>query len=289
MRDKKRDRTQKKACKAWRANIGEGNDVTSDPYGNHSRSNFGMLDGQNSLLISDKIDPITKAKENLCLFNCIYQSLRTQALRDMFSANNPAEPTKAFVELSAGETEFKSGKVINREKDGYVTRDIDRYRIFIFEKFGVKFVFKKLNSYTADHLFKQLFVRPLRDGDEFTYVLMGYTLPSVEKKNMKERFEKLRNDLICTKYLHLSGEEQRIAVEKDLINFYQDHQDEMKTIRKRYQTGKQEHGISIGVEKDKSIWLYDNGNHTRKSVTSVAHVAPYLFLYFKTMLIRTNV
>ena len=55
MRDKKRDRTQKKACKAWRANIGEGNDVTSDPYGNHSRSNFGMLDGQNSLLISDKI------------------------------------------------------------------------------------------------------------------------------------------------------------------------------------------------------------------------------------------
>jgi hypothetical protein len=60
MRDKKRDRTQKKACKAWRANIGEVNDVTSDPYGNHSRSNFGMLDGQNSLLISDKIDPITR-------------------------------------------------------------------------------------------------------------------------------------------------------------------------------------------------------------------------------------
>ena len=55
MRDKKRDRTQKKACKAWRANIGEGNDVTSDPYGNHSRSNFGMLDGQNSLFISGKI------------------------------------------------------------------------------------------------------------------------------------------------------------------------------------------------------------------------------------------
>ena len=74
-----------------------------------------------------------------------------------------------------------------------------------------------------------------------------------------------------------------------MIDFYQD-QDEMKTIRKRYQTGKQDHGISIGVEKDKSIWLYDNGNDTRKPVTSVAqHVAPYLFLYFKTMLIRTNV
>ena len=56
MREKKKDRTQKKACKAWIANIGEGNiDVTSDPYGNQSRSTFGVLDGQNSLLISDKI------------------------------------------------------------------------------------------------------------------------------------------------------------------------------------------------------------------------------------------
>ena len=74
MRDKKKNRTQKKACKAWIANIGEGNiDVTSDPYGNQFRSTFGVLDGQNSLLISDKIDPITKANENLCLFNCIYQ------------------------------------------------------------------------------------------------------------------------------------------------------------------------------------------------------------------------
>ena len=54
-RDKKKDRTQKKACKAWIVNIGEGNDVTSDPYGNHSRSTFGMLDGQNSLFISGKI------------------------------------------------------------------------------------------------------------------------------------------------------------------------------------------------------------------------------------------
>jgi len=52
---KKKDRTQKKACKAWIVNIGEGNDVTSDPYGNHSRSTFGMLDGQNSLFISGKI------------------------------------------------------------------------------------------------------------------------------------------------------------------------------------------------------------------------------------------
>jgi hypothetical protein len=288
MRDKKKGRNQNKSCKACIANTGEGIDVTSDPHGNHSRSTFERHDGQNSLIISDKIDPITKAKENLCLFNCMYQSLRTQALRDMFSANNPADPAKAFVELSAGKTEFQFGKVINRKKDGYVTRDIDRYRIFLFEKFGMDFHFKKLNSYTADHLFKQLFVRPLRDGDEFTYVLMGYTLPPVEKKKMKTRYESLRNDLISTEYSHLSGVEQRIAVEKDLINFYQD-QDEMKTIRRRYQTGNQEHGISIGVEKDKSIWLYDNGNQSRKMVTSVAHVAPYMFLYFKIMLFRMNV
>ena len=40
---------RRKACKAWKANIGEGNDVTSDPYGNQTRSTFDRHDGQNSL------------------------------------------------------------------------------------------------------------------------------------------------------------------------------------------------------------------------------------------------
>ena len=81
---------------------------------------------------------------------------------------------------------------------------------------------------------------------------MGYTLPSDEKKKMENRFRDLRKTLTEELRNEKTGEELRVAVERGLLDFYND-EDEMKTIRKKFKTSRFEHGIAIGVEKDKTI------------------------------------
>jgi hypothetical protein len=124
--------------------------------------------------------------------------------------------------------------------------------------------------------------------EEKTLVFFGHSMPSDEKQRMAKRFEDLHKSLSSNEYSHLSGDEQRIAVELDMIKFY-NNPNEMVTLRKRFNIPKNEHGISIGIEKDKSMWLYDNGNKVRKPVTSIAHVAPYLLSYKKVYVFKLSV
>ena len=244
-------------------------------------------DGQKSL-ISDEIEQVTKASENLCLINCMYQALRTWALRHAFSAHNLREVAKAFVELSAGRVDFETGKLINREEDGYVGKDMLRYLDFLKENIYIKdFVFLKRQKLSLPKIFIELFTMTHHQVEEKVFVFFGYSLPSDEKKKMAKRFEDLRKSLCSGKYSRLSGEKQRIAVELDMIKFY-NNLDEMATLRKRFQISNYKHGISIGIEKDKSMWLYDNGNKVRKPVSSIEHVAPYLLSYWDVYVFKMS-
>ena len=210
----------------------------------------------------------------------MYQALRTEELRHAFSAYNQAEVFKTFLEISAGDHRNpKTGKLIDRKKEGYFPQDVTRYLDFL-----------KANVYTKNHLFMRLqdralwtiFVKLFTKPaclEEKIIVFFGHTLPSDEKPKMAKRFEDLRKSLCSGKYAHLSGEKQRIAVERDMVKFYNDPK-QMITLRKRFETPSYEHGISIGIEQDKSMWLYDNGNKVRKPVSSIADVAPYLFSFW---------
>ena len=210
----------------------------------------------------------------------MYQALRTEPLRLAFSAHNLGEVFKKFLEIAAGERiNPKNGRLIDRKKEGYFPQDVTRYLDFL-----------KANVYTKNHLFMRLqeralwtifvnmFTKPAR-LEEKIIVFFGHTLPSDEKPKMTKRFEDLRKSLCSGKFAHLSGEKQRIAVERDMIKFYNDP-NQMATLRKRFATESYEHGISIGIEKDKSMWLYDNGNKVRKPISSIAHVAPYMFSFW---------
>ena len=136
----------------------------------------------------------------------------------------------------------------------------------------------RLQPLAIRSLFVKLFTKSESVGEQ-VFVFFGYTLPSDEKPKMVKRFEDLRKSLCSVKYPHLSGEKQRLAVERDLIAFYKDSK-QMVTLRKKFKNESYEHGISIGIEKDHSMWLYDNGNKVRKPVSSIAHVAPYMFEFW---------
>jgi hypothetical protein len=245
------------------------------------------LDGQKSS-ISDRIEQISKASDNLCLPNCIFQALRTLELRKAFSAHNLKEVFKAFLEISAGERiNPKTGKVINRAKEGYFPQDVTRYLDFLKDHIYTKsHVFMRLQPLALRSLFVKLFTKSESVGEQ-VFVFFGYTLPSDEKPKMVKRFEDLRKSLCSGKYSRLSGEKQRIAVELDMIKFY-NNLDEMATLRKRFQISNYKHGISIGIEKDKSMWLYDNGNKVRKPVSSIEHVAPYLLSYWDVYVFKMS-
>ena len=105
---------------------------------------------------------------------------------------------------------------------------------------------------------------------------------------MENRFRDLRKTLTEELRNEKTGEELSVAVERGLLDFYND-EDEMKTIRKKFKTSRYEHGIAIGVEKDKTIWLYDNRNKTRHAVESVADVAPYLFTYWRFYIFKMSI
>ena len=240
-------------------------------------------DGQ-KLLVSDKIIRISKASDNLCFYNCMLQSLRTVEERNAFAAFNPSDVTKAFIELSRGQKHRVTGKIINRNKHGYLSVDIERYLRYLKNNSFIKaFKFETLQGITFKTFLEKLFIKlpgNEKEVEEQVFIFMGWTLPAQEKEAMRKRFENRRKSLISTTFSDLSGEEQRIAVERELIEYYEGTED-MAAIRKRYSIGKFEHGVSIGLEKDKSLWLYDNGNLTRKRVTSVADVAPYLLTYWR--------
>lgn len=244
-------------------------------------------DGQKSL-ISDKIEQVSKASDNLCLPNCMFQALRSEALRKAFSAGNRKEVFKAFVELSAGQRNIQTGKVINRETNGYFPNDMTRYLNFLQTNIWIKdYLFLRIQAPDVPKIFIRLFTEP-HFLEEKTLVFFGHSMPSDEKQRMAKRFEDLHKSLSSNEYSHLSGDEQRIAVELDMIKFY-NNPNEMVTLRKRFNIPKNEHGISIGIEKDKSMWLYDNGNKVRKPVTSIAHVAPYLLSYKKVYVFKLSV
>ena len=115
---------------------------------------------------------------------------------------------------------------------------------------------------------------------------MGYSLPSHEKLKMAKRFQ-TQHAQYNGNHSEKTGESLRIAVEKDLLAFYND-ETEMVTVRKKYQNSNYTHGIVIGVEKDKTLWLYDNGNNVRKPVENIADVAPYLFTYWRTFVFKIS-
>ena len=65
--------------------------------------------------ISIEIIRVTKASENLCMFSCMYNSLRRDDLRRAFCGENAKEiASKMFVELAAGQRDFQSDQLLDR-------------------------------------------------------------------------------------------------------------------------------------------------------------------------------
>jgi hypothetical protein len=60
--------------------------------------------------VSNKLATITAPIENMCMFNSLFQSLRTPELRLAFCNNNRMHPTSAFFEVTKNNKINRSNK-----------------------------------------------------------------------------------------------------------------------------------------------------------------------------------
>ena len=100
-----------------------------------------------------------------------------------FCCENAKEiASKMFVQLAAGQRDFQSDQLLDRVKDGYVSNDMNRYLHFLVKEKKIEsFTFKRILRHHFNNIFNYLFIHPLADDDEFTYLFMGYSLPAHEK------------------------------------------------------------------------------------------------------------
>jgi hypothetical protein len=73
----------------------------------------------NLLTISKLIVPITKINDNLCLFNCLYQSLRTPEQRMAFCNNNMDNPTSYFLKVTKDIPNFETSEEMDRGSNNF--------------------------------------------------------------------------------------------------------------------------------------------------------------------------
>jgi hypothetical protein len=223
---------------------------------------------ENHFEVSNKITEITKKEENLCMFNCMFQSLRTTELRKAFCCNDVQNPAAQFLKESSRIT-------IKRSVHGYNSQDMNLYLRYLKNNgFISSYKFKKINWFNLQSIFKTLFEEnSTLPVVQESYLLMGHTLNTEIKPKIIKTFNEKKNSLEIEHYAN--PETKKKSVERRLQEFYF-NEEEMKTMRKKCYIRKLEHGAVIGIEKDRSIWLYDNGCFTRRPVNSILNVADRL-------------
>ena len=103
------------------------------------------------LTVSRDIVKLSERSNNLCLFACAVNALRSLPEKNSFVANNPRMPTKAFLEIAAKNTS------IDRSVHGYTATDMADYLKHLLAAGHIKkFVWRTVHHFD----FGRLFVRP---------------------------------------------------------------------------------------------------------------------------------
>lgn len=220
------------------------------------------------LSVADAIVTIAPRKANLCLFVGIYNSLRSVAERNAFTGGDSQDPTKKFLNVAGL---FKT----NRKRYGYNSRDVERYLRHL-KKDG----FIKYYDWYMSPGFS--FERVLLDVDTVvapvSYVFFGYTMNKKGKDEMRRKMLDEERRLLD---LGLGPREVTHA----MVNFY--HNDVGKLVD-RYTKNAYTHCVVLGVDGDRLVWLYDNGNTKRRRVHSIADIAPNLATYWRVYVLRLH-
>jgi hypothetical protein len=233
------------------------------------------------LTVSDRFVNVAPLNEHLCLFSCLFNTLRDSRSRLAFSAGNIQNPPEEFKRLSReGYIKAKKDPSV-KLRAGYNAEDVGRYlRFLVGMKLVKTWTWNRLNNFKLNKL--------LIDGNSRwkspqTIALFGYSVPTDEVVKIKNRLKTFR------KRLEQDPETRRIIkhdsehIEKRMIDFYDK---EIPHLSREYRKPAYEHGICLSIEHDGSVWLYDNGLVLRKRVRKVEDVATRLMTYWHAFVFK---
>ena len=136
--------------------------------------------------VSDDILQIAPHSSNLCLFVGIFNSLRKSEIRNAFVGGDLANPTRKFLELSASVNE-------DRERNGYTSRDLERYlRQLQRDSFISQYEWRLVSGFHFPRLLESVH----SIGFPLSLVFFGYTMDSIGKQRVRARLAAERRRLV---------------------------------------------------------------------------------------------
>lgn len=250
------------------------------------------IDDENEVGQYDNSDEIVRSKtdvDNLCMFESMYNSLRTHELRKAFAGGiSGPDYTKEFVAFCAKQghppviknskneiqkmTE-KEKKIHNRRnREGYDMKDITGWLNDLKRR-------KLIKSYifvSWDHFRLINMLHPNRQNEKKKVLLCGYAVTENQRKSLNRFVWKgPKEDREVTVY-RLDGTREVVFSKDDAVM----NNTQLMKLCNMYDSWSQSmsssstHGVVLSQEDDGEIYLYDNGLKVRRRVTrSVKSVA----------------
>ncbi len=150
--------------------------------------------------VADTIVNIAPSAANLCLFQGMYNSIRTSQYRTAFSAGMPTYPTLAFLHLL-----HHSGDFPEKFKRGYNHKDIGEYLHFLLSHHYIAgYTWKRLHACDWASFYNSFLV-PSEHMLDCAYVLFGCSPTGVMKAAIETRFKTLKTSEQIHYYLDLKA------------------------------------------------------------------------------------
>ena len=227
-------------------------------------------------VVTDEIVHPSKLSDNMCLFSCMFNALKTSELRVAFCAGNMDDPTMAFLEV-AKIGKNKAGRSYENERAmcGFNAYDVNHYLSYLEKAGNIKtwtFTKQKMKIFQ----WSRLLIRNDHQLVGCIFVFCGHTIPSDEKKLMNTRMKKWREQLENAPDASVKiRRSSPFYVEHQLIRRY--NMDMPKYLFEKFQNNQFVHGFSIRVEMSGEVWLFDNGLRKPRLVRSIEDIANLLF------------
>ena len=217
-----------------------------------------------------------KLTDNLCLFACMFNSLRTPQHRLAFAANNSVQPTAKFVEI-AMDGIHRAGKNFEdtKLKAGFNADDVGDY----LQHLKSRKIIRSWDYYRMDDFhWNKMLIPSEKQWRSRTVIIHGFTLPSDQKKAMVTRIRKWRAELSNNQRVRKLMKKNPHHLEQRMIEKY--NKDMPKKLLETFCKDEYEHGVAVSIDKDGAVWLYCNGLRNRHRIHVIDDIACHLLTFW---------
>ena len=187
------------------------------------------LESLREIQIEDALVKVAGAKDNLCLFACVYNSMRSKAARFAMAGGNVNNPTARFVEIAQ-----QNSRSLDRSVEGYTSNDMGNYLQWLKH---VKLIRGYKWKACREGMLENVLLRPTKfQSPNTACIFFGATTPTDCRDLMKKKLGWFERSTKKENW----GEKRR---SKELIQYYEANL--AKSMKQRSQDSDLAHGVAV--------------------------------------------